>query len=291
MAQIGKQRWALYKKNVLEILSNHNDGLHWKELFAELEKVMPATEFENSNYPTNGNRRRPYVVRFATIAISKAGWLTKEKGIWTITEQGKKALVQFPTPEQLQQEASRLYKDWHSEHADEDSPEVEDRKIESATSIDLAEENALLSISEYLSTMPPYDFQDMVGALLDAMGYYVDWIAPPGKDGGIDLIAFQDKIGASGRRIKVQVKRKADPAGTSVIHSFLGVLSEDDIGIFICTGGFSSDATRIAREQQNKRLTLIDTERLVKLWIEYYQKLPQSSRSFMPLRPVYYLDL
>ena len=86
MAEIGKERWGLYKKNVLEILRENPEGLHWKELFAELDNRLPPNEFENSAYESNGQRRRPYIVRFSTIALVKAGWLLKDKGFWSLTE-------------------------------------------------------------------------------------------------------------------------------------------------------------------------------------------------------------
>ena len=39
----------------------------------------------------------------------------------------------------------------------------------------------------------PYEFQDLVAALLRAMGYYTPFIAPKGKDGGVDIIAYRDR--------------------------------------------------------------------------------------------------
>jgi restriction endonuclease Mrr len=153
-----------------------------------------------------------------------------------------------------------------------------------------AEDNAFALIYQYLSDMDPYDFQDLVGVLLEVMGYYVSWIAPRGKDGGIDIIAFQDPLGATGRRIKVQVKRQADKVSRGVLSSFLGVLGDDDIGLFICTGGFSPEAMSSSRSEQTRRLTLIDAEGLMKLWHEYYEKIPQSKRSLLPLRTIHYLD-
>ena len=109
MAEIGKERWGQYKRNVLELLRDHPEGLHWKDLFAELDKIMPANEFENASYESSGMRRRPYIVRFSTIALVKAGWLIKDKGFWTITEEGKQALVTFKTPDQIQEQSSLLY--------------------------------------------------------------------------------------------------------------------------------------------------------------------------------------
>lgn len=291
MAEIGKERSGLFKKNVLEILREYPEGLHWKELFAELEKRLPPNEYENSAYESNGQRRRPYIVRFSTIALVKAGWLLKDNGVWSLTEEGKQALIQYPSANDLQAQSSRLYREWHSEQPDEESAKAQDREIELVASIEEAEDNALSIITQYLGAMDPYAFQDLIGALLEGMGYHVAWIAPPGRDGGMDIIAFQDPLGATGRRIKVQVKRKADKVGADSLRSFLGVLSDDDIGLYICTGGFSSEAEREARGQEKKRLTLLDAEGLFKLWVQYYEKLPQASRALMPLRPIYHLDL
>ena len=290
MAEIGKARWGQYKKNVLEILSKHDNGLHWKELFTKLDEVMPANEFENSSYESNGQRRRPYIVRFATIAIVKAGWLIKEKGIWTITDDGREALVKFPTSDEIQLQSGKLYKEWHAAQPDDQSSQVQDREVEIVASLEEAEDNAFAVIYQYLSDMDPYDFQDLVGVLLEVMGYFVSWIAPRGKDGGVDIIAFQDPLGATGRRIKVQVKRQADKVSRSSLSSFLGVLGEDDIGLFICTGGFSPEAMSSARAEQTRILRLIDAEDLLNLWIEYYEKIPQSKRSLLPLRAIHYLD-
>jgi restriction system protein len=252
---------------------------------------MPPNEFENSGYESNGQRRRPYIVRFSTIALVKAGWLVKNKGHWSITEEGKIALAMFPTAEALQAQSQTLYNEWRSVQPDEDEGDVQDREIELVASIEEAEDNAMSIITQYLGSMDPYRFQDLIGALLEGMGYHVSWIAPPGKDGGMDIIAFQDPLGATGRRIKVQLKRRADKAGAESLRSFLGVLSEDDISLYICTGGFSSDAERTAREQENKRLTLLDSKALFLLWVEYYENLPQASRALMPLKPIYHLDL
>ncbi len=291
MAQIGKERWGQYKRNVLTILQNHSNGLHVKDLFVELDKLMPPTEFENDSYERSGQRRRPYIVRFATIALVKAGWLVKDKGIWSITEEGKKALVIFKTPSEIQTQSGLLYKEWFNNQPEDEIDPAESRKIEMAVSREDTEDNAMEDICQYLASMDPYTLQNLIAALLQGMGYHISWVAPPGRDGGMDIIAFQDPIGATGKRIKVQVKRRGDKAGAESLRSFLGVLSDDDIGLYVCTGGFSSDAERAARESHTKHLTLLDDKGIISLWIEYYDKLPQASRTLMPIRPIYLLDL
>ncbi len=291
MAQIGKERWGEYKRNVLTVLRDHSEGLHWKDLFAELDRIMPPNEFENGTYESSGQRRRPYIIRFSTIALVKAGWLIKDKGIWSITKEGREALVSHKTSAEIQKQSGLLYNEWRSNQPEDEEDPTQNREIEMVVSVEEAEDNALEIISQYLASMDPYQFQKLIGALLEGMDYHVSWIAPPGKDGGMDIIAFQDPLGATGRRIKVQVKRRADKAGAESLRSFLGVLSDDDIGLYICTGGFSSDAERAARESETKRLTLLDAKGLFSLWVEYYEKLPQASRALMPLKPIYHLDL
>ena len=40
--------------------------------------------------------------------------------------------------------------------------------------------------------MNPNELQELVADLLRAMDYHVAWVAPPGKDGGVDVLAFTD---------------------------------------------------------------------------------------------------
>jgi restriction system protein len=110
--------------------------------------------------------------------------------------------------------------------------------------------------------MQPYDFQDLVAALLRAMGYHVSWVAPPGKDQGIDIFAHPDPLGTRPPRIKVQVKRQQDAVRVEVVRSFMAVLGDEDVGLFVATGGFTKDAAEEARTQEKRRVALIDLERL-----------------------------
>lgn len=294
MAEQTRERLGEYQYSILNLLLKHPEGVHANEVISQLEAILPSTEYEKGSYETGGIRR-PKIVRFSTIGLVKAGWLLKENGIWSITAEGRKALVDFPDPNKLREESHRLYQNWKSARVtvsnDSDS-DIEDESVALAVSVEDAEATALELVKNYLGVMNPYDFQNLVKALLQGMGYHVSWVAPPGKDGGIDLVAFQDYFGAQGPRIKVQVKRQIASAGVDSIRSFLGVLSDrDDIGLYICLGGFSSDAEKEARNHASKRLTLIDAERFYQLWVEHYDKFPESSRSLFPLKPVYYLDL
>ena len=138
--------------------------------------------------------------------------------------------------------------------------------------------------------MPPYDFQELVASLLKAMNYHVLWIAPPGPDRGIDIIAHTDPLGTSSPRIKVQVKRQADTKiSREGISSFVGTLGSQDVGIYVSAGGFTAEAEREARSQEQRRVSLIDLDRLVALWIDHSASLHDADRQRLPLKPIYFL--
>jgi restriction system protein len=123
------------------------------------------------------------------------------------------------------------------------------------------------------------------------MGYHVAWIAPPGPDRGIDVIAHTDPLGISGPRIKVQVKRTDGRIPVKDIRSFLAVLSDGDVGLFVALGGFTAEAENEARHQEKRRIMLLDLKQLFDLWVEHYAKIPDPERSLLPLKPVWFLAL
>jgi restriction system protein len=89
----------------------------------------------------------------------------------------------------------------------------------------------------------------------------------------------------------VQVKRLAGTKTTADgLRSFMAVLGDRDVGIFISAGGFTSEAEREARSQERRRLTLIDLNRLVELWIQHFDRLDDASRRRLPMKPVYFLS-
>ena len=58
---------------------------------------------------------------------------------------------------------------------------------------------------------------------------------------------------------------------------------------FISAGGFTSEAEREARSQEKRRITLLDLDRLVSLWVENFERLDDADRQLLPLKLVYFL--
>lgn len=293
MPDITRQRTGQLLRGLFEILMPLADGMQARDALAALAEKIKPTPFENGVYPSGG-RRYEKIVRFATVDCVKAGWFEKVKGRWSVTDVGKSAYETWSDPEEFYRQAVKLYNEWKASQPD--SVQVGDGKpdeqsVEKAANITLeeAEEQAWNEIEHYLLGMKPYDFQDLVAALLKGMGYHVAWVAPPGKDGGIDIFAWNDPLGTRPPRIKVQVKRQKDAVNVEGLRSFLAVLGEDDVGLFVSTGGFTKDASSEARTQDKRKVTLIDLEKLFDLWVEYYHRLDDGARQRLPLKPIHFL--
>jgi len=194
------KRYGELSSGVLVLLSKSAEGLPAREVLDRLADLVPPTPFEIEDWPKfPGVRRYEKTVRFSTIALVKAGWLIKSAGIWTITPKGLEALKEHGDPLTFYREANKLYREWRKGQPKEALPLEADEPSDVGFGLEQARDLAWEEIRAHLGSMPPYDFQQLVGALLRAMGYHVAWIAPPGADGGIDILAYSDPLGAWGR--------------------------------------------------------------------------------------------
>jgi restriction system protein len=200
MPEITRCRTGELLRKLFEILINQPEGLPARVALERLASSVSLTDYEAGVYEAGG-RRFEKIVRFATVDCVKAGWLLKNKGTWRVSDAGEAAWRAMPDPETFYKEAVRLYRQWNASrvgvaeavNVETSSADAEPEKKVRIT-YEEAEEQAWAEIEQYLQVMNPYDFQDLVADLLTAMGDYVDWVAPPGKDGGLDVIAYSDPI-------------------------------------------------------------------------------------------------
>ena len=291
MADVTRRRTGELLLVVYKVLWDKPDGLPAKEILDTIPKKIKLTEYESGCYASTPNSPRyEKVVRFATIDLVKAGWLVKNKGRWFITEEGRQAYNKYTDPEDFYKEAVRLYYVWKRSRPKKEGLVTDEEEVQKISlTVEEAEEKAWEQIQQFLQNMNPYEFQELVADLLRAMGYHVSWIAPPGKDRGIDIIAFTDPLGASVPRIKVQVKHRDQSTAVEGLRAFFAVLGTDDIGLFVSSGGFTSDAHDEARTQERRKVTLLDLESFFELWVEHYEKLSQEARQRFPLKPINFL--
>jgi restriction system protein len=295
VAEVTRKRQGELIAGVFQLLAGHPDGIPAKVVLTNLRSVVTPTPFEAADYPNRpGVGRYDKIVRFSTIPFVKAGWLVKTKGQWSATEQGVAALSQHPhDPEGFMREAVKRYRQWKKDQPEppEEASQPPDEAAEVLGTLEEAEEAAFAEVKNYLDNMAPYDFQDLIAALLSALGYHVRWVAPPGPDQGVDIIAGLDQLGLSDPRVKVQVKHRTAVTSVSDVREFLSVLGQRDVGIFVSTGGFTRDAMELVRTHETRRLTLVDVEELLELWTSNYSKIDETKRGLLPLKAVHYLAL
>lgn len=299
MSKSTKKRRGEIIQTILRVLADQ-EAVAAADAVTQARGLLGPDEWELGSYPSQpGVPRIETMIRYGTIGPSKAGWLVKDRGTWQITAAGRQALEKFPDPVMLQAEVGRAYRAWKSGR-DADADEEDDGFDEGAVAppdapgltLELAEEAALREIQQHIARINPYDFQKLVAALLRAMGYFVAWVAPAGKDGGVDIVALTDPLGASGPRIKVQVKRHTSGKISAIdLRAFMAVLGPNDVGMFVTSTEFTSEAMAEARQQETRRVSLIGLKGLLDLWIEHYARIDDAERQLLPLQPVYFVAL
>jgi len=280
-----------------QILQNNGGELRGKDVVEKIRDTVEFNEYEKDRYEKTGYVRWESILHFYTIDCIKAGFLRKAKGVWTLTTEGEEAIDLGA--EKLLSTATKIYKEWDAKRKKEDSESYSDDEIEEISTdksqaqqarIDQLEENAIAGIRDFILRKNPYEFQDLVAALLNAMGYYISEIAKRGPDGGIDIIAYNDPLGTTQPRIIVQVKHKPNTnISSDEIQKLAGTLKRtSDVGIFVTSGDFSKPAEKEARNSR-EHIELIGFNRFVSLWTDYYIKLNDEQKNMMPLHAIYFL--
>jgi restriction system protein len=206
--------------------------------------------------------------------------------MWYLTPEGESALKM--SPEEVMEKGEVAYREWRKLNPREDKhdeePMDDNAERDRAEELNMLESDAREGIRKFIVSKSPYEFQDMVAALLRAMDYHTPFIAPKGKDGGVDIIAYLDPLGAKTPRIKVQVKHKPNnPISNTEINSLSGLLRAGDIGLFVTSGSFSKQAVNAA-QTANTYIKLIDGKDFIKLWREYYSKMSDEDKNRIPLK-------
>lgn len=273
----------------LQILKEKGGQAPGREVIAEIEKRVPLDEYAKKIYEKSGYVRWQSLLHFFTIDCIKAGYLVKKKGVWYLTPEGENALKLGEVG--LLKAATTAYKKWSDENQrvievqDDDTGEEEQ---EQEATIDEIEQMAIDGLKKQIGLKNPYEFQELVAALLRGMGYYTPFVAPQVKDGGIDVIAYRDPLGTVSPRIKVQIKHRDTSASVQEVRQLMGLLQNDnDVGMFVSSAGFTSDAKTTARGS-HVHVELIDFERFIALWQEFYPKLTDEDKALLPLVPIYF---
>jgi restriction system protein len=269
----------------LKYTSKNGPTVPAKEVYDYIENHVNNLKIANElkgTYESHTGPKFVIAMNFKLIGPVKAGWLKKSSpkpGYWTITEEGIKIVKSGKSLEDFKKLSHKKYWDWKK--SQETNIDVQDNiAVDDVTNI----KNTQQTIRAKLLELDPYQFQDLTAGLLEGMGYFIDFNAPRGKDGGIDLVCYRDPIGAEIPRIKVQCKHRPESKiSRADVSQFAGVINSDEIGIFVTSGYFTPDSKRYAMER-NVHIRLIDGQELEDMWAKYYGNIPEDKKLLLPLK-------
>lgn len=170
---------------------------------------------------------------------------------------------------------------------DDDISQDDDTAMQ--TAINNAEDTAEDFIIKRLhNNLSGYEFEYFIAHLMACMGYTTR-VTEASADGGVDVIAHNDKLGIEPPIIKIQCKRIINVIDESKVRDLAGTLGEGEYGLFITLGTYSKSARVF--ERNKPKLRLIDGEQLVELIMQYYGNLSPKYRTMLPLKQIYIPDI
>jgi restriction system protein len=278
MAEPTLKRTSEFLRVVFQVLWSRPDGLSARDILDTIAWKIKLSADEIVMIPPTSTPHYEKIVRSATNTLVEVGWMIKNRDRWYLSDEGMAACKNIKNVEEIYKTALLICEE-KKQHRDELLLTVEN-----------AEEKAWQEIWKYLNEMTPIEFKYMVGDLLKALNYHLDWIAPPGKNHGyIDIVAYPNPLGNSGTRIKVHVKHSGQAATVEGLRAFLGVLNEHDLGIFVSSGGFTEMVLDEVNTQELRKIRLLSLEKIYQFWVQNYDKLSQEARHRFPLKPIYFL--
>ena len=261
---------------LLKVLS---DGKEYTrgQLTENLSKYFKLSEEEKrTQKPSGGESLFRNRVGWSNFYLKKAGLTeSKNKGLIKITKDGLKSLetgktinkeflMKYP---QFKEFLSGEKKEITSSEPEMKTPEEEIDYYYKKIRQELSE-----GLLERILSNSPWFFEKLVLDFLEAMGYggfpEAGEFTPKSRDGGIDGIIKQDKLGIDS--IYIQAKRYTDrPVSSDEIQKFVGAIhGKGEKGIFITTSYFSRPAINYTNQSPAK-IVLIDGKTLSQLMIDY----------------------
>lgn len=257
-----------------------------------IEANVPLDDWACETYATTGHTRWRSILAFSSVGMVKAGYVSKERGVWTLLPEGREVLARGIEPKVYLAELDRRYRAWKNsqivdtaapgaapavvlgeeDESEDDSLEAPDERIDRT----LKAAHAALA-AELIATVKacePEFFERLVVQLLLKMGYggsrqEAGRAVGRSGDGGIDGIINEDRLGLDA--IYLQAKRWEGSVGEGPIRDFKGALDAKGAqkGVFITTSSFTSAAIEAARTSRSYKIVLIDGARLAELMIEH----------------------
>ncbi len=260
---------------LLELAKNGED-ISLRDAVNKLALHFNLTEEEKNQLNPNSRQTTFYNrVTWAKLYLKQALLIEfPNRGSFKITEAGLNILKMKPKPEKIDRAFLIKNTDFKSSKIEESENIVDVVTLEQPPNeiIDTAfkriKQILAVNILEKIKECPPDFFEQLVVDVLVKMGYGTGKLTQKSRDGGIDGIINEDRLGLD--IIYVQAKRWQGNVGSEEIHKFAGALQGKRArkGVFITTSDFTKDAKEYVSRIDSK-IILIDGMTLAHLMIEY----------------------
>lgn len=127
-------------------------------------------------------------------------------------------------------------------------------------------------------------FEEVVAWVFRAMEYTAR-VQAGTHDLGVDVVAHRDPLGVQPPLLKIQAKSGTGKVSGGDVKQLRGLLNQGEKGVLVALGGFTNDARHV--QQNDADLVLIDGDRFVELFLQFYDRLEDEARSRFPLQRVH----
>jgi 5-methylcytosine-specific restriction protein B len=107
-----RHRSRLVQAVLTTLAEQENSSLPVKELFGQLAERLELGPEELVPIAGGPQRKFERDAYFALIGATKAGWLKRQGGVWTLTAEGREALGRYTDADSLRKAAGALYREW-----------------------------------------------------------------------------------------------------------------------------------------------------------------------------------
>ena len=272
---------AMHHAALKALAAAPNGQLKVGALMQAIESTVPLDDWARTVYD-NGNTRWRSIFAFASVELVKGGYVTKSRGVWSITDEGRAVVAAPYDGPAFLKELLRRYRVWKAsqsivptEEEAEDEPVFEQPEDRMSHTLHIAHEALAAELIENIKQCEPAFFEKLVLDLLLRMGYgrrREDAGRTVGQsgDGGVDGIINEDPLGLDA--IYLQAKRWDGSVGEGPIRDFIGALDLKGVkkGVFLATCHYTP-AAKAAVEgiRSDKKIVLIDGAHLARLMIAH----------------------
>jgi restriction system protein len=134
-----------------------------------------------------------------------------------------------------------------------------------------------------LGEIDPGTFEELVGELLERIGFEDVEVTKRSGDGGIDVRGLLTVGGVTRVKTAIQVKRWANNVPDRIVRELRGSIGPAEQGLIITTSRFTKAARTEADMTDRAPITLIDGDLLVELLAEYEIGVKRQNRPVLQL--------